>query len=485
MYELSASHKNFLERIGSQRIQTGDNRIISLNGYLKQIINTYISLNAASKERVLDIGCGDGETLRAISPQFGMGVDIVLNSISSSPNLKLVPGAVEVVDFSNTEKFDTIVMSGVLENVYDIGLICKIARNVCSDSGRIVTVTYSRLWQPVLRLAELLRLRDKPSHVNWIPPEEISNLMAQNGFELVKQARCVLIPVYIPLISNLINRWIAPLPVFRSLCLARVNVYKPILKSINQKYGLSIVVAARNEAGNIAHIIQRMPKLAPQQEVIFVEGNSSDNTWEVIQNECNIRNGIERDFSLTYLKQPGVGKGDAVRAGFGVAKHEVLMILDADLSVEPEELHQFYELLNTGYCDFANGSRLVYPMDKKAMRFLNLLGNKFFGILFTYLLEQQIRDTLCGTKVLTASSWRHIQENRKYFGDFDPFGDFDMLFGASRLNLKIVDVPVHYKERVYGSTNISRFSHGMLLLKMSWVAARKLKFPSLQNQELG
>ena len=176
------------------------------------------------------------------------------------------------------------------------------------------------------------------------------------------------------------------------------------------------------------------------------------------------------------MQQSGRGKGDAVRKGFAEARNDVLVILDADISVPPEEVPQFVRALECGHGEFINGSRMVYPMDKRAMRFLNLLANKFFGYAFTFLLGQRFRDTLCGTKVISRRDYERLAANRSYFGDFDPFGDFDLLFGAARLNLKIVDIPVHYKERIYGETNISRFSHGWLLLKMCAFAARKIKF---------
>jgi glycosyltransferase involved in cell wall biosynthesis len=235
-----------------------------------------------------------------------------------------------------------------------------------------------------------------------------------------------------------------------------------------------VIVAARNEAGNIDALVQRLPELAEQQELIFVEGGSSDDTWGAIQRVMaqQTRPGLQ----ISAHRQTGKGKGDAVRLGFEKATGDILIILDADLSVPPEELPRFIDLMNSGLCEFANGSRLVYPMEQKAMQFLNLLGNRLFGLAFTFLLGQPVRDTLCGTKALWADDYRRIAAGRSHFGEFDPFGDFDLLFGAARLHLKIRDVPVHYKERVYGSTNISRFRHGVLLLRMTSVAARRLKF---------
>jgi glycosyltransferase involved in cell wall biosynthesis len=207
-------------------------------------------------------------------------------------------------------------------------------------------------------------------------------------------------------------------------------------------------------------------------ELVFVEGHSSDDTYFVIERE--IASHPERQCQL--LRQTGSGKGDAVRLGFDQARGEVLMILDADLTVAPEDLPRFLRALQSGKGDFINGVRLVYPMEKQAMRFFNLLGNKFFSLAFSWLLGQSVKDTLCGTKALWAADYRRIAAQRAYFGDFDPFGDFDLLFGAARLNLKIVDLPVRYRERTYGTTNIERWRHGALLLRMVLFAARRMKF---------
>ena len=236
---------------------------------------------------------------------------------------------------------------------------------------------------------------------------------------------------------------------------------------------VSIIIPARNEEGNIENAILRMPHFATKQEIIFVEGNSKDNTWEHI---VNYSNKYKDKFTIKYIKQDGKGKGDAVRKGFELASGDILMILDADLTVQPESLPEFYQTVIQGKGDFIMGCRLVYPMENQAMRFLNMIGNKLFSLIFSWILNRQTKDTLCGTKVIFKDDYLRLQSNRKFFGDFDPFGDFDLIFGAYKLNLKIVEVPIRYQARQYGKTNISRFKHGMLLLKMSFFAARKIKF---------
>ena len=346
-------------------------------------------------------------------------------------------------------------------------------RTGLNPSTRIYVVTMSRLWS---RMRNRIYGLPRNSRVNnWIPPTEITNIFEQTGFEIVQQRSAVIIPLRIPFISQLTNRWLSQMPILRHFSVFNIITIRPKLRELNRVPKVSIIVAARNEAGNIQSLIERLPSLSPAQELIFVEGASEDSTWETIQTAVN-QNQDKTKLIISAYKQAGKGKGDAVRLGFSKAKGDIFIILDADLSVPPEELPRFIENLQNDNCEFANGSRLVYPMEDKAMQFLNLIGNRLFGIIFSFLIGQSVRDTLCGTKAMWADDYRRLAAQREYFGDFDPFGDFDLLFGASRLGLRIRDIPVHYKERIYGSTNISRFRHGLLLIKMTIFAAQRLKF---------
>jgi len=290
---------------------------------------------------------------------------------------------------------------------------------------------------------------------------------------VVKYGKRFIFPLYIPLISNFVNKYIAHLPFIEKFCLIEYIVARPVDRENMEKYSVSIVIPARNEKGNIKRALDLTPVMGKFTEIIFVEGNSTDETWSEIKKQCKEYRGQCR---LKFMQQEGKGKGDAVRKGFANASGDILMILDADLTVPPQELPKFYGAIANNKGEFINGCRLIYPMDKQAMRFLNLLGNHFFANMFTWLLGQNIKDTLCGTKVLWKKDYETIVANRKFFGDFDPFGDFDLIFGASKLALKIIDLPIRYKERTYGTTNISRFKHGLILLRMCGFAARKIKF---------
>ena len=431
------------------------------------------------ESRVLDIGCATGDILAHLRPAYGIGVDLNAGMIAEAakryPDLQFVQMRGE--DISKLgETFDHIVISQTLDEIYDLQALLLAVQSVCHARTRLIVVIHSRLWQPLLTLLEWLRLKRPSPERNWLPHDEIIHLLGLAEFQTVRMFSMTIAPLYVPVVSALLNRFAAQLPGLRWLGLNDVLIARsvqPKVLSADRPRSASIVVPARNEAGHIEQLLERIPSFAERQEVIFVEGHSTDDTWATIERVAAEYRG---PFAIKTMRQEGQGKGDAVRKGFAAATGDALMILDADISVPPEELPRFFEALVRGQGEFINGSRMVYLMDRRAMRFLNLLGNKLFGWVFTYLLSQPFRDTLCGTKVLSRRDYERIAASRYHFGDFDPFGDFDLLFGAARANLKIIDIPVHYKARTYGETNISRFRHGWMLLKMCGVAARKLKF---------
>ena len=426
---------------------------------------------------VLEIGCGTGHLLASLKPRRGVGIDISAGMLDIArrnySQLEFVQDDVETMSLKG--KFDYVIISDTLGYLEDIQKAFQQVWKICHPETRIIVTYHSFLWQPLLSLAELLRLKMPQLRLNWLNREDIENLLLLTGFEVVKRGRRLLLPFFFPVLSWLFNRVLSQLPLLNRLCLtgyiiARVPQIKP---DDNDSYSVSVVIPARNEKGNIEEAVKRCPAMGKHTELIFVEGHSTDGTLEEIQRVCR-RYGGRRD--IRYAVQDGKGKFDAVKKGFGLAGGDILMILDADLTVPPEDLVKFYNAIASGRGEFINGTRLVYPMEKQSMRVLNMVGNKFFSLAFTWLLGQRLKDTLCGTKVLHRKSWERICRNRHYFGDFDPFGDFDLIFGASKLNLKIVEVPIRYQARQYGTTNISRFKHGWLLLRMVFFAIGKIKF---------
>jgi len=310
--------------------------------------------------------------------------------------------------------------------------------------------------------------------INWLNRHDVNNLLMIEGYDIIKNGRRFLLPRNIPLISNFVNRYLANLPWINSLCLTGYTIARLLPeKSKEGEMSISVIIPARNEKGNIENAILRTPLMGSHTEFIFIEGHSTDDTLEEIK---RVAEKYKDSRDIKYAVQDGKGKGDAVRKGFAMATGDILMILDADLTTPPEDMPKFYNALASGRGEFINGTRLVYPLEDESMRTLNILGNKFFSLMFSWLLGQRLKDTLCGTKVLTKKNYEKLIANRNYFGDFDPFGDYDLIFGAAKLNLKIVEIPVRYQAREYGSTNISRFRHGWLLIKMVFFAMNKIKF---------
>ena len=423
--------------------------------------------------RVLELGSGSGDLLAALEPSRGVGVDVSAGMTelarSRHPKLEFVNDAAE--DFVADETFDYVVLSDLLPFAYDIQAILANVAAMTHPRSRVVVHSYSQLWRPVIRIAELLGLKKrKPIH-NWVTPDDMRNLLDLAGFDVVTSSRRILLPKKVPLLSALLNGFLAYVWPFNYLCLTYWMIARPKPAAAPEALGVSVVVPARNEQGMIAEIIERIPEIGASTEIVFVEGGSSDDTYAEIERQIP----LHPDRRISLYKQTGKGKGDAVRLGFERAQNEVLMILDADLTVMPEELPKFYDALASGHAEFVNGSRLVYGIEPGAMQFLNILGNKAFSRIFTRLLGQPVKDTLCGTKVLRRGDYDAIARARAEFGDFDPFGDFDLLLGAARLSLRISDIPVRYRARSYGTTNISRFRHGWLLLKMAVVGFHRLK----------
>ncbi len=426
--------------------------------------------------RVLEIGCAEGDLLSALNPSVGVGVDFSAEMIDRAsrkhPDMRFIQA--DAHSLSLDEEFDVIILSDLVNDLWDVRRVLQqVARN-STPNTRVIINFYSRLWELPLKGAQALGLAKRNLLQNWLTVEDVTGLLALTDFEVIRHREEVLLPLPIPLLSRFANRYLVKLWPFNMAALTHVLVARPLRRESPTKKEprVSVVVPARNEAGNIANIFSRVPELGAGTELIFVEGHSTDETYEVI--ERFIADHPERSCKL--LRQTGKGKGDAVRLGFQHATGEVLMILDSDLTVAPEDLPIFLDVLTSGKADFANGTRLVYPMEKEAMRFFNLVGNKFFSLAFSWLLGQPLKDTLCGTKVVWKSQYEAIAANRNYFGDFDPFGDFDLLFGAAKLNLKILDLPVRYRDRTYGTTNIQRWTHGWLLLRMVMFAAKKIKF---------
>ncbi len=465
----------------NERREHSDQRARSLDGwrgvggYYHRRIHEIYKFLVSPNQKILEIGCGEGDLLAALKPSLGVGFDLssAMSKRASLKHPEMLFFAADAMNIGMEEKFDVIILSDLLNDLWDVQAVFKEVRRLSHPRTRIIINIYSRLWELPLSLAEALHLAKPTLYQNWLTVDDISNLMHLENLETIRSWPEIIWPVRTPLIDMFFNRFLVKLWPFHTLALTNMMIARP-QPEIDPDYKpiVSVVVPARNEAGNVVNILERTPEMGGGTEIVFVEGNSTDDTFETIKREVAAR----PEKNCQILQQTGKGKGDAVRLGYREAKGDIFMILDADLTVPPEDLPRFYEAVVQGKGDFINGVRLVYPMEKQAMRFFNLLGNKFFSLAFSWLLGQPVKDSLCGTKVLRRADYDLIARNRDYFGNFDPFGDFDLLFGAAKQTLKIVDLPIRYRERTYGTTNIQRWSHGWLLLKMVAFAASRIKF---------
>lgn len=446
-----------------------------LGGYYHQRLADIYCFLIPPRMRVLELGCGAGDLLHALRPGYGVGVDFSAATISKArskyPELSFVQADAHDLDLG--EQFDFIVCSDFVNDLWDVQHVFSAAVRHSHPGTRIIVNTYSRLWEIPRRLTEMLGLVDRQLEQNWLTTEDISNLLYLANCETMRVWQEILWPVRTPGLNAIANKFLVKMSPFRWFALTNFLIARPVQKpEWDAEPTVSVVVPARNEEDNIKGIFDRTPQMGSRTELIFVEGNSKDDTYGAIQRAI----AEHPEISAKLYKQSGTGKGDAVRTGFANATGDLLIILDADLTTPPEDLPRFYEAWRSGKADFVNGVRLVYPMETRAMHFFNLLGNKFFSLAFTWLLSQSIKDTLCGTKALSKKHYEIIAANRSYFGEIDPFGDFDLLFGAARYNLKIVDLPVRYRERTYGETNIQRWRSGWLLSRMVVLAMRRIKF---------
>lgn len=445
--------------------------------YYHQQIENFYKFVIPKQKRVLEIGCTTGDLLKSVDSSYGVGIDIAekMTEIAKKKHQSLTFLQMDAHYLSLKEKFDYVILSDLIGNLEDVQKAFEELHKVSDANTRIIITYYNTLWEPILIFAEKIGLKMPQLTQNWLSQQDIENLLNLANFEVIKKGTFILFPIKILFISNFINKFIAKLPFIKYLCLVQYFVARKMPNpSSDTDYSVSLIIPARNEAGNIEPLIRQIPNLGTKMEYIFVEGHSKDNTREEIKRIIEKYKG-KKEIILIDQKN-GVGKADAVRRGFAVARNEICIIFDADLTVPPADLPKFYHAVRTRKGELVQGSRLVYPLENQAMRFLNILGNKFFSLAFTWLLDQPIKDTLCGTKAIFRDDYEAIRKNLYYFGDFDPFGDYELIFGATKINLKILEIPIHYKARTYGTSNISRFLHGLLLLQMTVVAARKLKF---------
>jgi SAM-dependent methyltransferase len=453
---------------------------IKHNRYYYDLLGRLLRFLVEPQKKVLSVRCGTGNLLAAVKPSDGKGVDICAEIVEiaqqRNPSFHFAVALPDKDEFLRAfgpgEKFDYILFNDIGDTV-DVLQAFRNLKPLCQRHTRVLVTTYNHLWEPLVTFAEWTGMKVPRTEYNWLSTADIRNLLKLAGFEALETHRIVLLPKYLPLLSVFLNRFCARLPFLSKLCMTQVVVARMVPPPVAvEDLAVSVVIPCKNEKGNVEDAVRRIPPLAGGTEIIFCDDQSSDGTAEEVRRIqlCY----PEKDIRLEH--GPGVCKSRNVWTGFDAAKGDVLLILDADLTTIPEELPYFIEVIVSGQAEFVNGSRLVYPVPKGAMNGANMLGNKFFSVAFTYLLGQRVKDTLCGTKVLWKSDWERIKPMLGSWGTEDRWGDYELLFGAAKLNLKILDLPIHYQERIYGSTKMTKvFRNGLVMLRMCWHGFLKLK----------
>jgi 2-polyprenyl-3-methyl-5-hydroxy-6-metoxy-1,4-benzoquinol methylase len=453
---------------------------IKRNRYYYELLSRLLRFLVEPEKKVLSVGCGTGNLLSAVRPSNGKGIDICAEIVEiaqqRNPSFNFAVAFPDKDEFHQLfgpdEKFDYILFNDIGDTV-DVLQAFQNLRPLCCRHTRLLISTYNALWEPLVTIAEWLGMKVPQVEQNWLSGADIRNLLALAGFEVLGTHRIVLLPKYVPLLSNFLNRFCARLPFLHKLCMTQVLTARVIPPPTpRENLSVSIIIPCKDEKGNIEDAVRRIPQLAGRTEIIFCDDKSSDGTSEEVRRVRSRYPGKE----IRLQEGPGICKSKNVWIGFETARGDILLILDADLTTMPEELVYFIDVIASGRAEFVNGSRLIYPVPKGAMKGANMLGNKFFSLAFSYLLGQRVKDTLCGTKVLWRSDWERIKPMLGSWGTEDRWGDYELLFGASKLNLRIVDLPVHYQERIYGTTKMTRvFHNGLVMLRMCWHGFLKLK----------
>ena len=447
---------------------------IRRNRYYYQILKRLLKHLVEPGKRILNIRCETGFLLEALQPSYGVGVDISPEMIAAArrehPRFTYVEAFPE--DYTPSETFDYVLINNVNE-VVDVQMALHRIRPGCQRHTRLLIYNYNHLWEPILLLAQRLHLKIPQGDQNWLSEKDLTGLLELTGFEWLKTYRTALFPKYVPLLSALLNRFVAKLPLVQRLCMVEVLVARPIPKPLDPAtLKVSVVIPCKDEQGNVEDAVRRVPELGGATEIIFCDDKSTDGT----EDEVRRMQAIHPERNIRLVNGPGICKSRNVWTGFEHATGDILMILDADLTVMPEELPYFLDAIARVGVEFVNGSRLIYPVPKTAMKGANMLGNKLFSGVFSYLLGQRIKDTLCGTKVIWRSDWERIRPMIGTWGTMDRWGDYDLLFGAAKLNLRVMDQPVHYQERIYGVTKMTKvFKNGLIMLRMCMHGFRKLK----------
>ncbi len=467
-----------------------EEKIAGRQRYFHQTLAAAFLECTVEKGCLLELGSGTGDLLAALHPQNGIGIDFspqmirIAEGRHNTPNLQFL---VKDARYFEPDSSPSVVVADYLLNyLADVqSTLTLVHKYLDPDTGLLVLSIQNTLWRPIISFGRALRLTHKGIPHSWISSHDVQNFLQLSKFEAIQQREEILWPFRTPFVDWLCNRFLARLPLLRHLSAVILFTARPISMDPGSRANpvrISLIVPARNESGHLRELLPRIPKPTPniEIEVVLIEGNSTDDTWDVIEEIAASEDATH--FHIQTLRQSGKGKWNAVQEGIAAATGEICIIQDADLTAPPEDLSKFFEVLTTDGYRFASGSRLVYPMEEDAMKWLNLLGNRFFAALVSFIIRRPVKDSLCGTKAFYKSDFTRMKERLPEIYHADPFGDFFLFFGASALQLRSAEIPIRYRARTYGETNISRWRDARKLLRLCWIGALRLRFPPITRK---
>ena len=437
------------------------------NGFYHSEQKKFISSIIRPESSVLEIGCSTGNLLEVIDAQRVVGIEISPRMAELARH-KCDTDKVEIIEtslenFETNEKFDYIILNHLLEYAYDVQGSLEKIRDFCHDDSRVIVICHNPLWEHILRGTAFLGLRMPDLNRNFKTVMDLRNFFELAGFDPYETGYRLALPKRIPLFTTFFNKVLAKIPGLAVGSFSEYVIAKPksVHSSSKPRYSCSVIIPCFNEEGNVTLAVERTPDMGTFTEILVVDDGSSDGTKAEAE-KIAAKDPRVRVISYT----PNSGKGYAVKVGFDAAKGDVLMILDADMTVRPEDMPRFFDPIDQGLADFVNGTRMIYPMENKAMGALNFIGNKGFGIILSLIMGRRATDTLCGTKAF----------RKKHYDTFDmtdkSWGDFDLLLGATKQRLKVVEMPIRYMARVEGDSKMKAFQHGWRLLMVCVQAFR-------------
>ena len=439
------------------------------NSFYHATISNLIAGMIPPSSRVLELGCGLGDLLASLNPSSGIGLNVAQGltdrASQKHPRLEFHTSDVDSAGLPRSFEPQYIVMTNMLDYVHDIWDVMGSLKPAVHEHTLLIITTNNPLWAPLLRLASNLKLRFPESPRNFITNRDICSVLHLQGFDIVEEGLTLPVPKRIPVLGDLINAIVPEVPVLRFVSSLQYIAARPRIP--RPPLSCSVVIPCHNEADNIQECLRRVPNIGTRTEIVVVDDGSTDDTCQRVKEVMAADSRVR----LIVLEK-NQGKASAVRAGFEAAEGDVLMILDADMAVTPEELPKFLTPLQDGTADLVNGTRLIYPMHGKAMKVANFLGNKGFCFLASKVIRQRVSDTLCGTKAFLKRDFVRMP-----ISGTEHWGDFDLLFGAARLKLRILEIPVHYTERRAGKSKMRAMIEGWSFLWSCLTGWRSLRFP--------